>query len=103
MNHRIGVGFSFPPLILGSSKKEKKVIKKTCFFCVLFVYIIGLNYRLKAARSNTTVVAFVVMPAATHSFNVEALKGQAVTKQLRETVNDVQDRIGRKIYEKALR
>ncbi|KAI9488367.1 glycogen synthase [Zychaea mexicana] len=62
-----------------------------------------LNHRLKAARSNTTVVAFVVMPAATHSFNVEALKGQAVTKQLRETVDDVQDRIGRKIYEKALR
>lgn len=50
-----------------------------------------------------TVVTFLVMPAPTHSFNVEALKGQAVTKQLRETVNDVQDRIGREIYERALR
>ncbi|CDH52238.1 glycogen synthase [Lichtheimia corymbifera JMRC:FSU:9682] len=58
---------------------------------------------LAPARSNITVVTFLVMPAPTHSFNVEALKGQAVTKQLRETVNDVQDRIGREIYERALR
>lgn len=43
------------------------------------------------------------MPAATRSFNVEALKGQAVTKQLRETVNEMQSRIGRRIYECALR
>jgi glycogen(starch) synthase len=62
-----------------------------------------LNERLKAAKSNTTVVAFMIMPAATHSFNVEALKGQAVTKQLKETVNEVQHRIGKRIYESALR
>lgn len=43
------------------------------------------------------------MPAATRSFNVEALKGQAVTKQLRETVNEIQDRIGKRIFESALR
>lgn len=43
------------------------------------------------------------MPGSTHSFNVEALKGQAVTKQLRSTVDEIQDRIGRRIYEKALR
>lgn len=67
------------------------------------IFYLGLNHRLKAARSNITVVTFLVMPAPTHSFNVEALKGQAVTKQLRETVNDVQDRIGREIYERALR
>ncbi|GAA5797159.1 glycogen synthase isoform 1 [Helicostylum pulchrum] len=62
-----------------------------------------LNDRLKAAKSSTTVVAFIVMPAATRSFNVEALKGQAVTKQLRETVNEIQSRIGKRIYEDALR
>ncbi|KAI7866406.1 glycogen synthase [Spinellus fusiger] len=62
-----------------------------------------LNHRLRAAKSKTTVVAFIIMPAATHSFNVEALKGQAVTKQLRGTVEEIQDRIGRRIYEKALR
>ncbi|KAI8379281.1 glycogen synthase [Radiomyces spectabilis] len=70
----------------------------------MFVESLGrLNDRLKAAQSNTTVVAFIIMPAPTHSYNVEALKGQAVTKQLRETVNEIQDRIGHRIYEKALR
>jgi glycogen(starch) synthase len=64
---------------------------------------LGLNDRLRAAKSNTTVVAFIVMPAATRSFNVEALKGQAVTKQLRETVNEIQSRIGKRIYESALK
>lgn len=63
----------------------------------------GLNDRLKAAKSKTTVVAFIIMPAATHSFNVEALKGQAVTKQLHTTVNEIRDRIGKRIYETALR
>ncbi|GAN07371.1 family 3 glycosyltransferase [Mucor ambiguus] len=70
----------------------------------MFVEALGrLNDRLKAAKSNTTVVVFLVMPAATRSFNVEALKGQAVTKQLRETVNEIQDRIGKRIFESALR
>ncbi|KAG1120119.1 hypothetical protein G6F42_012821 [Rhizopus arrhizus] len=70
----------------------------------MFVEALGrLNDRLKAAKSNTTAVVFLVMPAATRSFNVEALKGQAVTKQLRETVNEIQDRIGKRIFESALR
>ncbi|KAI9302956.1 glycogen synthase [Cunninghamella echinulata] len=62
-----------------------------------------LNDRLKAAKSKTTVVAFIIMPAATHSYNVEALKGQAVTKQLQNTVKEIQDRIGKRVYESALR
>ncbi|KAI8636419.1 glycogen synthase [Parasitella parasitica] len=70
----------------------------------MFVESLGrLNDRLKAAKSNITVVVFLVMPAATRSFNVEALKGQAVTKQLRETVNEIQDRIGKRIFESALK
>ncbi|KAI8086167.1 glycogen synthase [Halteromyces radiatus] len=70
----------------------------------MFVESLGrLNDRLKAAKSKTTVVAFIIMPTETHSFNVEALKGQAVTKQLRATVNEIQDRIGKRIYETALR
>ncbi|CEP15232.1 hypothetical protein [Parasitella parasitica] len=70
----------------------------------MFVESLGrLNDRLKSAKSNITVVVFLVMPAATRSFNVEALKGQAVTKQLRETVNEIQDRIGKRIFESALK
>lgn len=62
-----------------------------------------LNDRLKQSNSPMTVVAFIVMPAATQSFAVESLKGQAVTKQLEETVKDITDRIGQRIFEKAAR
>ena len=43
------------------------------------------------------------MPAATQSYTVEALKGQAVIKQLRDTVQDIQTRIGERIFEHAAR
>ncbi|KDQ08558.1 glycosyltransferase family 3 protein [Botryobasidium botryosum FD-172 SS1] len=62
-----------------------------------------LNYRLQSMKSNVTVVAFIIMPAATHSYTVEALKGQAVIKQLRDTVTEIQQRVGDRIYEHALR
>ncbi|CAJ0847394.1 1567_t:CDS:10 [Entrophospora sp. SA101] len=62
-----------------------------------------LNSRLKASNSPMTVVAFLIMPAATHSFTVESLKGQAVMKQLNETVKDITDKIGQRIFEKAAR
>jgi glycogen(starch) synthase len=43
------------------------------------------------------------MPAATHSYTIEALKGQAVTKQLRDTVTEIQNRIGARLFESAAR
>ncbi|KAJ3125392.1 hypothetical protein HK100_010837, partial [Physocladia obscura] len=60
-----------------------------------------LNARLKASNSKTTVVAFIIMPAKTHSYTVEALKGQAVTKQLRDTVHEIQLTLGKRIFESA--
>ncbi|EGF83506.1 hypothetical protein BATDEDRAFT_29352 [Batrachochytrium dendrobatidis JAM81] len=60
-----------------------------------------LNARLKELESDITVVAFIIMPAATHSFTVDALKGQAVMKQLRETVNEIQNSVGHRIFESA--
>jgi len=62
-----------------------------------------LNYKLKQSNSNMTVVAFIIMPAATHSFTVDALKGQAVMKQLRQTVADIQESIGKRILASAAR
>ncbi|OBZ72848.1 Glycogen [starch] synthase [Grifola frondosa] len=61
-----------------------------------------LNYRLKKSGSKTTVVAFIIMPAATHSYTIDALKGQAVTKQLRDTVTEIQNRIGARVFEHAM-
>ena len=42
------------------------------------------------------------MPAATHSYTIDALKGQAVTKQLRDTVTEIQNRIGARLFEHAM-
>lgn len=63
----------------------------------------GLNHRLQKMGSKTTVVAFIIMPAATNSYTIEALKGQAVTQQLRETVSQVTARIGKRLFEHAAR
>ena len=62
-----------------------------------------LNGRLQQANSKTTVVAFIIMPAATNSYTIEALKGQAVTKQLRDTVTEIQNRIGQRLFERTAR
>lgn len=63
----------------------------------------GLNYLIQKSGSNVTVVAFIIMPAATHSYTVESLKGQAVIKQLRDTVTEIQNRIGARLFEHAAR
>lgn len=62
-----------------------------------------LNYKLQKSGSTVTVVAFIIMPAATHSYTIEALKGQAVMKQLRDTVTDIQTRIGERLFDHASR
>ncbi|KAJ3414914.1 glycogen synthase isoform 1 [Chytridiales sp. JEL 0842] len=62
-----------------------------------------LNAQLKHSGSKVTVVAFIIMPAATHSFTVEAMKGHAVIKQLRETVTEIQQSIGKRLFEEAAR
>jgi hypothetical protein len=70
---------------------------------ILTNHNIGLNHRLQKMGSKTTVVAFIIMPAATNSYTIEALKGQAVTQQLRETVNQVTARVGKRLFEHAAR
>jgi glycogen(starch) synthase len=62
-----------------------------------------LNHKLKAENSDKTVVAFIIMPAATNSYTVETLKGQAVTKALDDTVREIQNQIGRRIFEHCAR
>ncbi|AOA64228.1 Glycogen synthase [Komagataella phaffii CBS 7435] len=58
-----------------------------------------LNHRLKASNSNMTVVAFIIMPAKTNSYTVETLKGQAVIKQLENTINDIEALVGKRLFE----
>lgn len=58
-----------------------------------------LNHYLKAARSDVTVIAFLIFPAKTNNFNVESLRGQAIAKQLRDSIHDIQATIGKRMYE----
>lgn len=62
-----------------------------------------LNYRLKMAGSDMTVVAFIIMPAKNNSYTVEELKSQAEVKSLENTVNEVTKNIGKKIFDHALK
>jgi glycogen(starch) synthase len=61
-----------------------------------------LNYRLQASGSNVTIVAFIITPAQTHSYTIDSLKGQAVTKQLKDTVTEIQNRIGSRLFDMAV-
>jgi glycogen(starch) synthase len=58
-----------------------------------------LNHYLKSTRSDVTVVAFLIFPARTNNFNVDSLRGQAIAKQLRDTIDDVQSSIGKRMFE----
>ncbi|KAK2167807.1 hypothetical protein NP493_1259g00013 [Ridgeia piscesae] len=62
-----------------------------------------LNHSLKSISSDVTVVAFLIFPAKTNNFNIESLRGQAIAKQLRETVAAVQKDIGHRLFETSLR
>ncbi|KCV73394.1 glycogen(starch) synthase [Fonticula alba] len=62
-----------------------------------------LNHRLQLYGSPVTVIAFFICPTPHNSFCIDALKGQAVARQLRETVAELQQDIGKRIYEAVLR
>ena len=62
-----------------------------------------LNERLRRENSDVTVVAFIIMPAATNNFCVEALKGHFMIEELRETCDTIQREIGRRIFEATAR
>jgi glycogen synthase len=54
-------------------------------------------------RNFLQVVAFLIFPTATNSFNVESLRGHAVTKGLKDTIDEIQKEIGKRMYETCLR
>uniref|UniRef100_A0A0R3RKR1 Glycogen [starch] synthase n=1 Tax=Elaeophora elaphi TaxID=1147741 RepID=A0A0R3RKR1_9BILA len=66
-----------------------------------------LNHYLKTTVDpryrDVTVVAFIIYPAAANSFNVESLKGQAVTKQLRESIDKIKECIAMRMFESCLK
>lgn len=72
--------------------------------CDMFIESLArLNYFLRNAESEMTVVAFIIFPTRTNNFNVESLRGQAIAKQLRDTISQVQKDIGQRLFEICLR
>eukprot|EP00124_Ichthyophonus_hoferi_P004004 Ihof_evm1s394 gene=Ihof_evmTU1s394 len=66
--------------------------------CDMFIESLArLNGELVAAKSDMTVVAFIIMPGKTTSLNVDALEGQAVAKQLADTVSEVEKSYGQRL------
>ncbi|XP_057331627.1 glycogen [starch] synthase [Microplitis mediator] len=61
-----------------------------------------LNHYLKTSKPDVTVVAFLIFPARTNNFNVESLRGHAVTKSLRDTIHVIQQNVGKRMYESCL-
>uniref|UniRef100_A0A2P2I2F4 Glycogen [starch] synthase n=1 Tax=Hirondellea gigas TaxID=1518452 RepID=A0A2P2I2F4_9CRUS len=61
-----------------------------------------LNHYMKSANMDKTVIVFIIFPAKTNSFNVESLRGQAVTKSMRDTIHDIQAKIGKRMYDTCL-
>lgn len=61
-----------------------------------------LNHYLKSQLPDVTVVAFLIFPTKTNNFNVESLRGHAVTKQLRDTLSHIQQDIGKRMYNTCL-
>jgi len=61
-----------------------------------------LNHLLKEFLPDVTVVAFLIFPAKTNNFNVESLRGHAVVKQLRDTIQSIQGVIGKRMYDTCL-
>lgn len=45
----------------------------------------------------------MIFPTKTNNFNVESLRGHAVTKSLRDSIVDIQSKVGKRMYEVCLR
>lgn len=61
-----------------------------------------LNAKLKHYNSSVTVVAFIVTPGGCNGYAVETLKGQALVQQMKNTVSEIQERIGQRLFDAAL-
>ncbi|NLU20651.1 MAG: glycosyltransferase [Phycisphaerae bacterium] len=57
-----------------------------------------LNLRLKAERRDVTVVAFIIAPAPYRALNVETLNRQAMLTEIKNTCQDIQQDMGRRLY-----
>jgi len=58
-----------------------------------------LNFLLKKDNIDVTVVAFIIMPGETNSYNVESIKGQSIRREILETCDRITKSISERMYE----
>ncbi|XP_040571396.1 glycogen [starch] synthase [Lepeophtheirus salmonis] len=58
-----------------------------------------LNFMLQQSGTDRTIVVFLIFPAMNKGFNVESLRGHAVTKALKDTIDKVQKEIGERMFD----
>lgn len=67
-------------------------------FDVTLEALARLNWRIREAGLDRTVVAFVITRRPYRSINAEALRSQAVMEELRDTCESIQQQIGRRLF-----
>ncbi|MFN0200722.1 MAG: glycosyltransferase [Bacteroidia bacterium] len=60
-----------------------------------------LNWKLKQARSEMTVVMFFITKQPYHSINSKALESRAVMEEIRKTCDEIADEIRQKLFQSA--
>ena len=85
------------------NRRKKFVFKLFLLVKSLCLIVVCFFYGFKACGSDITIVTFIIMPAKTNNYNVDSLRGQAVVKQLRDTVKEAQESIGKRIFDICLR
>jgi glycogen(starch) synthase len=60
-----------------------------------------LNQRMKEMLDPPTIVAFIVTRAQTKNINVQVLQNQSMFDELRNTCNDIQAQMGRRLFQSA--
>ena len=62
-----------------------------------------LNWRMKAlpAANRPTVIGFIITRAPTRSINVQALQGQSMFDDLRNTCEEIQEHMGQRLFQSA--
>ncbi|KIH69222.1 hypothetical protein ANCDUO_00429 [Ancylostoma duodenale] len=67
--------------------------------CRVVMMTISTDPRCK----DVTVIAFIIYPAAANSFNVDSLRGQAVCKQLKDTIAKIKENVANRMFEESVR
>lgn len=58
-----------------------------------------LNFLLKEAKSDVTVVAFIIMPGPANNYNVESIKGQSLRRDISDTCTQITKHIRERLYQ----